>query len=236
MVFNNIDGSDLLEYSHYIAGKGNGNGLFQDITGIAASTNYLYVADSELDYIQKLKLNGSYVQLIGSSGSGDGQFNMPFGLALDEAHSLLYVCDYDNHRIQIFKDDTFSYKFGSKGASQGYFNHPGDITLNNYKDQLYISDLDNHRVQVFKTNGSLIGVFGNTDVNNILRHPFGICFTNTSSVLITSVHDNLVHLAASDGTSISPIDHSFNCPTGVIMMDNGQIVVANMLGDKLTVI
>ena len=235
VVFNNVK-SDKLEYSHYFAGKGNGGGYFQDITGIAASSDHLYVADSELDYIQKLTLSGGYVQQIGNSGSGDGQFNTPFGLALDEARSLLYVCDYENHRIQVFKDDKFDKKFGSKGSSQSYFNHPGDITLNHYKDRLYITDLDNHRVQVFTTNGSFIEVFGNTDVNNILRHPFGIFFTYSSGVLISSVHDDRVYLVSSDGTSISTIDYSFNCPTGVIMMDNGQIVVANMLGDKLTVI
>ena len=235
VVFNN-DGSNKLKYSSYFAGKGNGRGFFQDITGIAASRDYLYVADSELSYIQKLKLSGGYLKQIGSSGSGDGQFNTPFGLALDEARSLLYICDYENHRIQVFKDDKFDKKFGSKGTSQGYFNHPGDIALNHYKDQLYITDMDNHRVQIFKTDGSCIGVFGNTHVNNILRHPFGIFLTYTSDVLISSVHDDIVYLVASDGTNISTIDHSFNCPTGVIMMDNRQIVVANMLGDKLTVI
>lgn len=235
VVFNYVDSSDKLEYSHYFAGKGNGGGYFQDITGIAASNKYLYIADSELCYIQKLTLSGGYVQQIGSSGSGDGQFNTPFGLALDEARLLLYVCDYENHRIQVFKDDKFDNKFGSYGSSEGYFNHPGDITLNYDNDQLYITDLDNHRVQLFTTDESFIAVFGNTDVDNILRHPFGI-FMYASGVIISSVHDDRVYLVTSDGTNISTIDHPFNCPTGVIMMDSGQIVVANMLGDKLTVI
>ena len=229
------DGSDQLKYSRHFAGKGKGSGLFQDITGIAASTDYLYVADSELSYIQKLKLNGGYVKQIGSSGSGDGQFNMPFGITLDEYRSSLYVCDYDNHRIQVFNNDKFATKFGSKGASHGYFNHPGDITLNNAKDRLYITDLDNNRIQVFNTNGTFIKVF-RENIIDILHHPFGICFTNTSALLITSVHDHQVYLAASNESDINTITYSFDCPCGVIMMDNGQIVVANMLDNSLTVI
>ena len=230
------DGSDRLKYSHYLAGKGKGSGFFQDITGIAASTNCLYVADSELSYIQKLKLNGGYVKQIGSSGSGDGQFNMPFGITLDEYRSRLYICDYDNHRIQVFENDKFAAKFGSKGASHGYFNHPGDITLNNAKDCLYITDLDNNRIQVFNVYGTFIKVFRENYKNDILHHPFGICFTHTSVLLITSVHDHELYVAASNGSSITTSTNSFDCPCGVIMMNNGQIVVANMLDNSLTVL
>lgn len=182
--------SDRLEYSHFICGKGDGNGLFQDICGIAVTKEYLYVADCKLHCIQKLRSqNGSCVATIGRQGKGNGEFEEPFGIAVDENKSRLYVCDYGNHRIQIFENDEFINKFGGYGSTKGYFKYPGDITLNKSKDQLFITDLDNHRVQMFKTDGICLGVFGDDDVNKKLRNPFGIFFTQTDMIMISSVHD-----------------------------------------------
>jgi len=41
----------------------------------------------------------------GSSGTDDGEFNFPSGLALDTGANLLYVIDSDNDRIQIIDVD-----------------------------------------------------------------------------------------------------------------------------------
>ena len=43
-----------------------------------------------------------FVEKFGSSGSGDGKFDSPTGLALDTTNDLLYVADTDNDRIQVF--------------------------------------------------------------------------------------------------------------------------------------
>lgn len=232
VIFKDHDG-DKLKYSHYICGQGNGHGKFQEITGIAASKDYLYVADCELHCIQKLQLpNGECVKQIGSHGSANNKFDMPYGIALDEAKSLLYVCDYKNHRIQVIENDEFSFSFGKNGTSQGCFNYPGDITMNSDKDELFITDLDNHRVQVFATSGLFLRMFGN------VPYPFGIFYTHTQVVLISSVHKGYVHVYMIDAqeTSTNTVPYSFACPCGVIMMDDEKIVVADMLGDKLSVI
>jgi len=44
-----------------------------------------------------------FVKSFGSSGSSDGKFNSPIGLALNSSNDLLYVADTDNDRIQVFK-------------------------------------------------------------------------------------------------------------------------------------
>ena len=43
-----------------------------------------------------------FVDKFGSSGSSDGKFDSPTGLALDTTNDLLYVADTDNDRIQVF--------------------------------------------------------------------------------------------------------------------------------------
>ena len=244
VVFSN-DG-DRLEYSRYMCGRGNGYGTFQDIIGIAASKDHLYVADCYLDSVQKLKLqNGEWITTIGESGSGDKEFDSPFGIALDEVNSRLYVCDYCNNRIQVIKNDVFLKSFKGLNSSTAKFT-PIDVTLNDNKDQLFVTDFENCRVQVLSTNdGSFIKMFGN---DNEFRYPFGIFYAGlgikdrwSPVILISSAHttgyDDCVYMVSvNDETSPKTLPNSFNRPCGVIMMDDGQIVVANFCGDKLTVV
>ena len=37
----------------------------------------------------------------GQKGSNDGDFNEPCGVCTDK-DGFVYVCDYNNHRIQVF--------------------------------------------------------------------------------------------------------------------------------------
>jgi len=107
-----------------------------------------------------------YVDDFGSSGSGDGDFNSPSGLALDASNDLLYVSDTNNDRIQTFKlvdasDNCtqgtieitngvcFVEEFGSSGSGNGDFNSPSGLALDASNDLLYVADTNNDRIQVF---------------------------------------------------------------------------------------
>ena len=67
--------------------------------GIDADDN-VYVADQNNHRIQKFTANGEYVTQWGERGSGNGQFNMPWGLCVADGH--VYVADWRNDRIQKF--------------------------------------------------------------------------------------------------------------------------------------
>jgi DNA-binding beta-propeller fold protein YncE len=58
-----------------------------DTKGIAVdSSGYVYVADVWNDRIQKFDSNGTFITKWGSSGSGDGEFHSPVGIAVDSLH------------------------------------------------------------------------------------------------------------------------------------------------------
>jgi hypothetical protein len=61
----------------------------------------VYVAENTGDRVQKFSPDGVYLGVLGSTGSGNGQFNNPYGLAMD-SNGDLYVADSNNHRIQKF--------------------------------------------------------------------------------------------------------------------------------------
>ena len=233
---------EQLQYSRVIGEYGNGNGKFQNLTGIAVDNKgYLYVADCELHCIQKFTLNGQFVSQFGSEGTTEGQFNCPYGLLLSQSE-LLFVCDCNNHRIQVFKNEIFSRTFGQHGQESGCFNCPRDLTLNSNEDQLFITDCSNHRVQVFTPSGQFLRIFGNfTDIPFKLQLPVGIHYTPDNHLLISSWGNHCVLVFEEDGRFVSAIEGTyqgkkrFTNPCGVIMMDNGQIVIASGHGNKLVV-
>ena len=233
---------EQLQYSHVIGGRGNGNGKFQSITGIAVDNKgYLYVADPSLHCIQKFTLNGQFVSQFGSEGTTEGQFNGPCGLVLSQSE-LLFVCDCYNHRIQVYKNEIFSYTFGQYSEESSCFNRPRDLTLNSNEDQLFITDCGNHRVQEFTPSGQFLRIFGHfTDVPFMLQHPIGIYYTPDNHLLISSWDNHCVLVFEEDGRFVSAIEGTyqgkerFNRPCGVIMMDNGQIVIASNNTHKLVV-
>ena len=233
---------EQLQYSHVIGGRGNGNGKFQSITGIAVDNKgYLYVADRELHCIQKFTLNGQFVSQFGSKGTTENHFNAPHGLVLSQS-KLLFVCDSNNHRIQVFKNELFNCSFGQYGKDPGCFDGPRDVTLNSNEDQLFITDHNNHRVQVFTPSGQFLRIFGHfTDIPFKLQHPVGIYYTPDNHLLIVSNGNNCVLVFEENGRFVSAIEGTYQCkerfsgPCGVIMMNNGQIVIASAVTNKLVV-
>ena len=233
---------EQLHYSYVIGEKGDGNGKFQDICGITANKMYLYVADAVLNCIQKFELTGKFICQFGSEGEKRGQFNGPSGLLLSKL-DLLFVCDKYNHRIQVFQNDELSYTFGESGTEPGTFSRPVDLALNIRGDQLFVTDSDNNRVQVFTLKGEFIKLFGNfADIPFQLQLPFGVCTTTDGHVLITAVGTHCLLVFKEDGTYVSTIEgtyqgkNRFSYPYGVMMMNSGQILIADYYGNRLVVL
>jgi RHS repeat-associated protein len=74
------------------------------------------------------------------TGSGNGEFNDPTGIALNEAGTLAYVTDAGNHRVQVLSVDTASEEegreevkcsaqFGTSGTGNGQFSTPDGVAV-----------------------------------------------------------------------------------------------------------
>src|SRR5271165_4404119 len=68
--------------------------------GIAIAGNYVYVADSGNDRVERFNLDGGEPLQWGSKGSAPGEFSYPRALAANESEVI--VSDDDNHRLEKF--------------------------------------------------------------------------------------------------------------------------------------
>ena len=74
----------------------------------------IYVASPGDNSIHVYDQGGHEKRTIGSGGSGDGQFNGPYGISIKG--DVMYVADYGNHRIQkLTTGGQFLQKFGQHG-------------------------------------------------------------------------------------------------------------------------
>ena len=91
-----------------------------------------------------------FVAQWGSLGTGNGQFNLPRGIAV-AADGSVYVADTYNHRVQKFDTNgAFVAKWGSSGTGDGQFNLPVGIAVD-ADGSVYVADTSNNRVQKFDT-------------------------------------------------------------------------------------
>ena len=89
-----------------------------------------------------------YIETLGRTGQGAGEFRTPLGLAIDGADRI-YIADAGNNRVQVIDDaGNFTTEFGSRGWQRGEFDHPTDIALSFQRSyRLYVADTGNNRVQ-----------------------------------------------------------------------------------------
>jgi len=93
-------GTFLLQWG---SGPSSTDGLFDVPRGIAVdSDDNVYVADSENDRIQVFDTSGAFLTKWGSLGTGEGEFDIALGIAVDSGN--VYVADFTNDRIQKFAE------------------------------------------------------------------------------------------------------------------------------------
>ena len=111
------------------------------------------------------------VLCIGKQGSGEGMFNTPLGVAVNDRGEIV-VADSNNHRVQVFdRNGTFLRSFGHRGENAGEFKCPVGVAINKDRN-IFVADTANNRIQIFSWEGRHLGSFsGKGSLDSQLCHP-----------------------------------------------------------------
>ena len=163
----------------YGAGLG---GMMWPTSVVLDGDENLYLADEYFNKVTKYDREGNPITEWGTKGSGDGQFNQPSGLLIQDR--LIYVVDSRNNRIQMYSlDGEFQGQWGSGGDGEGEFNLPWGIS-DDSEGNIYIADWRNDRIQKFDSNGNYISAIGGGKTS-VLDRPSDVAVDPDGNIYVT---------------------------------------------------
>jgi DNA-binding beta-propeller fold protein YncE len=108
----------------------------------------VYITDACNHRIQVFKTDGTFVRVMGSVGSGLGQFRYPYGLAEDNEGHLI-VCEFGNNRVQMIDKVTGKgiKVWGTGGHDPGQLAYPWGVAVDKH-DRVVAVDAGNNRLRL----------------------------------------------------------------------------------------
>jgi len=169
---------------------------------------------------------------IGTTGSGDGQFQNPTGVAVDSS-SRIYAADKGNNRIQVFNSSgTFITKFGTFGSGTTNFNGPQNIAVTSAGGKIYVADRGNKRVQILTFDGATISY--SSTVSYTFNDPVDVAVAPDGRFFVVDSNGNSIYAFSSGGaylaTYLYPTDGytgRVSHPMGAVVDKLGNLVVAD---------
>jgi tripartite motif-containing protein 71 len=137
-------------FQFQFGGKGEGQGKFRLISGIAVdSVGRIYVADSRQQPVQIFDRDGNFLRAFGRHGSSVEEFSFPGGIHIDQ-NDRIWIVDTFRHQVKVFSSDgSFLFHLGEFGTEAGQLFFPIDIALDQY-GKIYVLEKGANRLQVFE--------------------------------------------------------------------------------------
>ena len=108
--------------------------------------DHIYYTDLSYHILVKTDCLGGVVTFTEGYGDEEGKFNGPKGIQINK--NQIFVCDTNNHRIQVFDTDlVFQRTIGKEGFNPGEFDTPNSLVFDD-EGNMYVVEKGNHRVQV----------------------------------------------------------------------------------------
>ena len=192
----------------------------------------LYVTCHGNRYVKVFDLDGTFLFNLGSYGSGNGQFDRPYGIAADYNGSNLeiFISDPGRNRVLVFSEDgTFLRKFSSINGD------PREIAVDE-NGLLYVGDKSD-LVNVFDKTGAIVNT-----ISGISGEPWGVSvYGNRLAVGNSHSEVNKVRIYDINGSFIKEFgssgdaDGQFNNPRSVDYDSSGNLWVTDRANHRIQV-
>ena len=195
-----------------------GEGKMSYPTGLLIRDNTVFV--SHWHSILVYQLDGKLVSKIGSAGSGKLQFHRPWGLSTDEFNNDIYICDIDNHRIQVISENLkYKSEFGKDTLRS-----PTDVKLT--QQHIYVLDMSNLCIHVYNYNHVLIKSMISRGKGNQITNSVSFFIDRSGNILIADRSSNTISIFNSNSKIIHKIKVS-SSPTGIVVDNQYRIIVVS---------
>ena len=181
---------------------------------IFINVNGEHVGGSPFTLLVKPAFHVKPVLSFGKEGTGDGMFQYPYGVAVNDRDEIVVV-DCWNDRVQIWHSNgNFLRSFGRERQNQGQFSCPVGIAVNKDRN-IFVAEQGNHSVQIFSWEGRHLGSFGGKgSLDSQLSYPLGLSLNTNGNVIVADSGNKLVKIFSTDGRFLMKIGEqgSFSCP------------------------
>ncbi len=185
-----------------------------------------------------------YITQWGSYGccgatAGNGQFDDPYGIAIDNSGNV-YVVDLYNNRIQEFSSTgAYITQWGSNGSGNGQFLNPQGIAVDS-SGNVYVTDVWSNRIQEFSSTGTYIAQWGSYGAGNgQLNAPHGVAIDSSGNVYVVDQGNSRIEEFNSTGTYITQWGNfgngngQFWNPWGIAVNSSGDVYVPDTDNNRI---
>ena len=177
--------------------------------------------------------NGERKTEIGSYGKGDGQFNLPTGIAI--SGDVIFVAENGGNRIQkLTITGEFLMKFGTNGSGNGQLYHPWAMCLSS-NGNLYVTEYTNSRVQVFNPDGTFSYIIKGEGAG-ALQHPLAVALDPNGNLHIADSSLKCIKVFTAEGNYIRQYGSGhLQSLAGIAIDQDGYCLVGDDDGESLTI-
>jgi RHS repeat-associated protein len=256
-------GTATPKYVAAVGESGSGSGQLSGPRGVAVDgKGHFWVVDRVNNRIEEFNESGSFAETIGwgvangesklqictsscragISGSGNGQFASPWGIAIDSEGNL-WITDTGNDRLEeLNPKGEFVQKFGTKagaGGSKGTeFVEPEGIAV--AAGMLWVADGGGKRVGEFRESvTSESERFVRNVTGTIPTDPIGVALNGSGKLWVADEVGNRILEYDAEGKFLQSVGSSgsgnaqFHGPTGMAVAPSGNVLVSDVGNNRV---
>lgn len=184
---------------------------------------------------------------IGTTGTGTGQMQRPFSVAVDKAGNV-WVADRENNCVEEFTSGgtlirQFGSSYGAPGTGNGQLSDPRGIAISS-QGNVWVTDLANKRVEEFNEKGEFIrsvtyagGVLG----QGKMAEPYSVATGPEETLWVGDVGSHRLYQFKENGTFVKAIssagpllqETSMTTPAGIAVDRYGDAYVSEQSSSQI---
>ena len=141
-----------------IPGGGDGQFAAPHSVAVDPTDDSVLVADANNSRIQRLRMDGTYVEMYGW-GVGGVNLSNPTGVAADATGNLFVASIGTDQIVKIDAAGNLVKTWGGTGGQPGQFSGPHGVAVDS-SGNVFVAEVNNTRIQKFDNNGRLLTMWG----------------------------------------------------------------------------